>query len=97
MTDYRVYIGEIVDPALRWDDLGDHWARNVREVAVLSRGLDAMQRVFRLLDSGRYIGRQLDWGAWMVELTPEQLRELYPKKVQALAGGPYVLIAEEGP
>lgn len=80
MTDYRVYVGEVIDPELTWEGLGDSWERNVRRIQDVAAGSKALLKVARMIDEGLLTGRQADWGAWVADVTRGQLLELYPVK-----------------
>jgi hypothetical protein len=80
MTDYRVYLGKVIDPELDWNELGDAWQRNVEKVQDLDVGMDALLHVTRLIDHGVVRGRQVDWGAWVADVTKQQVLELYPQR-----------------
>lgn len=80
MTDYVVCVGEVIDESLSWKELGDHWQRNVRRIRRVSSGMDNMLAIIRMIDEGKLEGRQVDWGAWVADVSKEQLVRMYPHR-----------------
>ena len=80
MTDYRVYVGEVIDENLSWKELDESWQQNVRKIRDVGSGMEIMMSVMDLIDDGHLEGRQVDWGAWIADVSKEQLRALYPPR-----------------
>jgi hypothetical protein len=53
MTDYKLYVGDVIDESLSWKELGDHWQRNVREIRNVKSGLEALLPVRDMIRDGR--------------------------------------------
>ena len=80
MTDYNVYVGEVIDESLSWKELGDRWEQNVREIGNVESGMEALLSVIRLIKDGKLEGRQVDWGAWVADVSKGQLVKMYPPR-----------------
>jgi hypothetical protein len=111
MTDYVVHVARIRDPDFDWRAAGDAgWQANLEPLFELERGLLEVVAVGRRAMDPASGGRQLDWGAWMVPVTKEELAARVARldpafapardveaRVAALAGdGRYALVAVEG-
>jgi hypothetical protein len=80
MTDYNVYVGEVIDESLSWKELGDSWERNVRRIKYVDGGMESMLSIIDMIDDGTLEGRQVDWGAWVANVSKEQLLRMYPPR-----------------
>ena len=76
MTERWIYIGELGENgALDWG--GDPNLGNIpKHLQPSIYGDDGFWIVVRLVDSGEFEGRKIDWGAWALKLNGPQLREV---------------------
>jgi hypothetical protein len=115
MTYYFSYIGDSEDPNFQWDQpldaayrTGNLPRRLIPIEAYYSLAIGVFGMI-ELIEAGRYDGKQIDWGAWAVKLSGEQLVALF--KAQPALLGPdtllesitrldpmrsYVIVAAEG-
>ncbi|MFN7779324.1 MAG: hypothetical protein ACK5RK_10670 [Betaproteobacteria bacterium] len=79
MTYYFSYIADAEDPKFQWNEPSDAAYRvgNLPRRVIpaephfsLAIGVVGMAK---LIESGRYDGKQMDWGAWAIKLTGAQL------------------------
>jgi hypothetical protein len=63
MSSYNLYVGDASDPRFHWD--GGDYSGNIPEIIMelSSLGLPGCARARNLLESPKYGGRVLDWGA----------------------------------
>ena len=63
MSFYNLYVGDATDPTFHWD--GGNYSGNIPEIIMelSSLGLPGCARARNLLESPKYGGRVLDWGA----------------------------------
>ena len=77
MTIHNVYVGDLADPKFHWD--GGDWNGNVPRPLGPSfpgAGFRDYCRVMDIVRSGRFEGRQTDFGGWVARVTRHQLLDL---------------------
>ncbi len=74
-THYDLYVGCADDPRFKWE--GGDYNGNIPEVVVHlgSVGLGGCIDAVRQLESSKYGGKRLDWGACGARLTKERITE----------------------
>lgn len=73
MTMMSVYVGDLDDPKFKWE--GGDWNGNVPRPLIPHLSL-SHRVVLAKIDSGELEGKQVDWGASVARVTPEQLEAL---------------------
>src|SRR5262245_21896472 len=108
MTHSFSFVGDPDTPSFQWDrpDRTRFRIGNLpdRVLPETWRSLGVTtSRLWRLVDSGAYQGRQIDWGAWAVMMTGRQLQDFCaadPEKSALVARlepeRVYLLVAAEG-
>lgn len=81
MSFYNLYVGDASDPKFHWD--GGDYGGNIPEIILDlgSIGLLGCVEVGNLLESPKYGGKVLDWGASGARLTKEQIVEFMNESV----------------
>ena len=109
MTWTFCYIGDPDDPNFQWDDpeddkyrIGNTPRRLVpRQIGVRLDFL--IEHIWKMVRSGEFDGRQIDWGAWGLKMMGAQIQGLlkadcgFAEEIAALdASKHYVLVGAEG-
>jgi hypothetical protein len=79
-----VYVTEILGLTgdEKWEQWGDDWWDHVERLGEAPSGSHYGLSLIRLLDERGYQSRQLDWGAFLYEVTKPILIELYGEEAE---------------
>lgn len=73
MSYLDVYIGDLDDPSFDWE--GGDWSGKlpVRQSNFFPAGNQDFKTLVARIQSGRYDGKQVDWGGWVARLFPSEI------------------------
>src|ERR1700688_389658 len=76
MSFYEVFIGSLEDPSFHWE--GGNWNGNIPHALTpdFPYGRRDFAEVLRRIEVGIYVGKQVDWGAWVAKVDKQQIERL---------------------
>jgi hypothetical protein len=76
MSFYDVFVGSLEDPDFRWE--GGNWDGNIPHALTpdFPCGRRGFDEVLHRIEAGIYVGKQVDWGAWVAKVDKQQVKAL---------------------